>query len=181
MQLGQESRVKPTVVFDIEIYVNYLLISFMNVATGNVRHFEMYPGQRLNTEPLRAILQKYRLVSFNGIQFDLPLLTMALKGADCAAIKAAADQMIKNNLRHWTLGIEPIQADHIDLMEVAPGQASLKLYGGRLHAPTLQDLPIEPDEVIEPEQREQLRRYCENDLSTTLALFERLMPQIQLP
>ena len=171
---------KPTVVFDIEIYVNYLLISFMNVATGNVRHFEMYPGQRLDVAPLRAILQKYRLISFNGIQFDLPLVTMALKGGDCAYIKAAADQMIKNNLRHWTLGIEPIEADHIDLMEVAPGQASLKLYGGRLHAPTLQDLPIEPDAVIEPEQREQLRRYCENDLRTTLALFEHLMPQIQL-
>lgn len=180
MQLGQESRVKPVAIYDIEIYVNYLLISFLNVATGNVRHFEMYPGSKLDVETLRAILRKFLLVSFNGIQFDLPLLTMALSGADCAAIKAAADQMIKNNLRHWTLGIKPVQADHIDLMEVAPGQASLKLYGGRLHAPTLQDLPIEPDALIEPAQREQLRRYCENDLRTTLALFERLKPQIQL-
>ncbi len=171
---------KPTVVFDIEIYVNYMLIAFMNVATGNVRHFEMFPGQRLDAEPLREILKKYQLVSFNGIQFDLPLVTMALKGVDCAAIKAAADLMIKNNLRYWDLGIKPVPADHIDLMEVAPGQASLKLYGGRLHAPTLQDLPIEPSAVIEPAQREQLRLYCENDLRTTLALYERLAPQIEL-
>ena len=34
--------------------------------------------------------------------------------------------------------------DHIDIMPLPIGQASLKIYGGRLHAPKLQDLPIEP-------------------------------------
>ena len=171
---------KPTAVFDIEIYVNYLLVSFMNVATGNVRHFEMYPGKVLDVEPIRAILRRYRLVSFNGIQFDLPLVTLALDSAPCEQIKHVANQMILNGLRHWSLGIEPVKADHIDLMEVAPGQASLKLYGGRLHCPTLQDLPIEPEAVITPNQHALLRRYCENDLRTTLALYERLQPQLQL-
>lgn len=180
MQFGKESGVKPTVVFDIEIYVNYLLVSFMNVATGNVRHFEMYPGKPLDVEPIRAILRQYRLVSFNGIQFDLPLVTLALNGAPCEQIKNVANQMIVNGLRYWALGIEPVKADHIDLMEVAPGQASLKLYGGRLHCPTLQDLPIEPEAVIAPDQHALLRRYCENDLRTTLALYERLQPQLQL-
>jgi hypothetical protein len=180
MQPEKEGRVKPTVVFDIEIYVNYMLVSFMNVATGNVRHFEMYPGKTLEVEPIRAILRQYRLVSFNGIQFDLPLVTLALNGATCEQIKNVANQMILNGLRYWSLGIEPVKVDHIDLIEVAPGQASLKLYGGRLHCQTLQDLPIEPEAVITPDQHALLRRYCENDLRTTLALYERLQPQLRL-
>ena len=171
---------KPTVIFDIEIYTNYLLVAFMNTVTLNIRHFEMFAGQPLDVKTLREVLQRYRLVSFNGIQFDLPLITMALKGAACLEIKAAADRMIKNGERHWALGIESITVDHIDLMEVAPSQASLKLYGGRLHCPTLQDLPIEHGAVITPQQHAVLRKYCENDLHTTLALFEKLAPQISL-
>lgn len=171
---------KPTVIFDIEIYTNYLLVAFMNTVTLNIRHFEMFAGQPLDVKTLREVLQRYRLVSFNGIQFDLPLITMALKGAACIEIKAAADRMIKNGERHWALGIESITVDHIDLMEVAPSQASLKLYGGRLHCPTLQDLPIEHGAVITQQQHAVLRKYCENDLHTTLALFEKLAPQISL-
>jgi hypothetical protein len=63
---------------------------------------------------------------------------------------------------------------------VAPGFASLKVYGGRMNAPRMQDLPIPPDEKIIPEMHEPLRRYCVNDLDTTQMLYERLIPQINL-
>ena len=171
---------KQTAAFDIEIYQDYFLVAFMNAATGRVRHFEMYEGQPLDVEPLRSIVRSYRLVSFNGMNFDLPLLTLALLGKSCGEIKQAANAIIKNNLPHWKLGIEPIVADHIDLIEVLPGIGSLKIYGGRIHQPTLQDLPIEPDALIEPDQRGPLRLYCENDLRVTLALFKALAPQLEL-
>ena len=152
----------------------------MNIATGKVRHFEMFAGHPLEVKGVRQILAKYRLVSFNGINFDLPLLTLALGGADCAEIKATCDKIIKHNLRPWALGIDPMACDHIDLIEVTPGIASLKLYGGRLHQVRLQDLPIEPESSIAPEQRPLLREYCENDLAITRALFNHLLPQITL-
>lgn len=169
-----------TLIFDLEIYRDYFLAAFMNAKTGNVRHFEMHADQVFDARTVRQILVRHRLVSFNGSRFDLPLLTMALQGADCGEIKAASDKIIKNNLRPWALGIDPIGCDHIDLIEVAPGIASLKIYGGRLHSPKMQDLPIDPDASITPEQRALLREYCENDLATTLALFKKLGPQIQL-
>ena len=56
---------------------------------------------------------------------------------------------------------------HIDLMEVAFGDGSLKLYGGRLHSKRLQDLPIAPDSHISDEDRSLLVRYCENDHDTS--------------
>ena len=74
----------------------------------------------------------------------------------------------------------PASWDHIDLIEVAPGQSSLKIYGGRLNAPKLQDLPIDPSSSISPTQREELKRYCVNDLETTWLLFKRLEKAIDL-
>lgn len=186
---------KPTLVFDIETYRDYFLVSFLNIDTGNVRTFEAFDGQELDRDTLRAIVRKYRQVSFNGINFDLPLLTMAMGGASVEAIKSVADKIIKNNMRYWQLGIEPVQADHIDLIEVAPGIASLKMYAGRLHAPKMQDLPIDPDASInsndpievdgctltEPaDKRAALRRYCVNDLHNTKLLFETFAAQIEL-
>ena len=55
-----------------------------------------------------------------------------------------------------------------------------KIYGGRLHAPKLQDLPIEPNALISASQRALLREYCHNDLNTTKILYDALKPQIVL-
>jgi hypothetical protein len=172
--------VKGTLIFDCEVYGNYFLLSFLNADTGNVRHFEMFEGHAFDIATVRKILATYRVVSFNGINFDLPLISLALQGVGTVGIKRIADKIILNNAKAWQLNIEPVECDHIDLIEVAPGIASLKIYGGRLHCPKMQDLPIEPDAMIAPEQRDDLRRYCVNDLETTLALFRKLTPQIEL-
>jgi hypothetical protein len=172
--------VKPTLAFDIETFVDYFLVAFRNIETGNVRMFEMFEGEPLDVNTLRRIVRSYRLISFNGTGFDVPLLTLALQGADCKGIKRVADKIILNNLRHWQLGIEPIKCDHVDLIEIAPGVASLKVYAGRLHYRHMQDLPFAPDADIRLEDRPILRSYCANDLGATVELFNKLKPQIEL-
>ena len=169
-----------TLVFDCEVYVDYFLLAFMDADTLEVQHFELHDDQPFDVREVRLLIAKSRLVSFNGNNFDLPLIALALAGETCRQIKIAADKIIGNNLRHWQLGIDPPECNHIDLIDVAPGVASLKIYGGRMHAPRLQDLPIAPDASLAPAQRAELRAYCENDLSTTLALFRELEPQIAL-
>lgn len=172
---------KSTLIWDCEVYKDYFLAAFLNVDTGNVRHFEMRAGQPLDRVTLRKILAGYRLVGFNSINFDLPILATALMPtATTEDIKRVGDKIIKNNMKYWQLGIDLPECDHVDLIEVAPGIASLKIYGGRLHAPKMQDLPIDPDDSIAPEQRALMRQYCENDLRTTSALFRKLEPQIAL-
>ena len=175
---------RPTLILDLEVYRNYFLAAFRNVATGNVRHFEAFEGQALDLQSLRAILTRYQIITFNGTHFDLPLLSFALAGARCDQIKRACDAIIHNDLRSWQLekqfAFKIVPTDHIDLIEVAPGTASLKTYAGRLHAHRMQDLPIEPNASIEPEDRELLRTYCTNDLVNTQALYTKLLPQIEL-
>lgn len=176
---------KPTVVMDIECYRNYFLVMFKRIDTGVVRSYEIYDNNLLNVSELRTVMGHYRVVTFNGNNYDLPMLTYALTGATCQSLKDASDAIIVGNLRSWQFEDAynvkvPRTWDHIDLIEVAFGQGSLKLYGGRLHSQKLQDLPIEPSASIGPADRESLRLYCQNDLQTTVDLFKHLLPQIEL-
>jgi DNA polymerase elongation subunit (family B) len=172
-------------VLDTEVYRDYYLAMFRDVATGETRAFEMFDGHPFDGDGVRSVLRTCRIVTFNGNNFDLPLLILALKGADCAKVKAGADAIIKQQMRSWNFerqfGVKvPTTLDHVDLIEVAPGVASLKIYGGRMHCRKMQDLPIDPDASISSEQRAQLRTYCGNDLETTTALYTHLLPQIEL-
>lgn len=173
------------IVIDTETYRDYFLLSCLNIESGNVRHFEFYEGQPLDTKTIKQIMTRCLTISFNGNGFDLPIIVAALKGYSVLQIKKLADKIIKSNRPSWLickdLGLSiPRNWDHIDLIEVAPGQSSLKIYGGRLHAPKLQDLPIEPNAGIAPEQRKLMRDYCVNDLDTTALLYSKLEKQVAL-
>lgn len=176
---------KSVCVLDTEVYKDYFLVSLRDVATGAGWEFESFPGQALDSRSIAALIQKVRIVTFNGNHFDIPLIVLALKGADNARIKAGCDAIIQQNLKSWQFeqqfGVKiPQSLDHVDLIEVAPGVASLKIYGGRLHSPRIQDLPILPSASISPEERPVLRQYCGNDLLVTERLYKHLLPQIEL-
>lgn len=173
-----------TVVLDVECYRNYFLVLIRNVETGGQKAFELYDGITLDTKSLENVLTKYRIVTFNGRNYDIPIIELALTGATNKALKAASDNIIVENMKPWDFEnfyeLDFHRLNHIDLIEVAPGQASLKAYGGRLHSKKIQDLPVEPEEEITPAMREELRVYCGNDLATTIDLFNYLQPQLEL-
>ena len=173
------------ITIDVEIYANYFLLSALKSDTNQVIHFEMYDGKTLNRKKLLSVMNKYTTLSFNGNGFDLPIIVAALAGWSTLKLKKLCDEIIKSNKPSWLICKKhdlyiPDNWDHIDIMEVAPGMASLKIYGGRLNAPTMQDLPIAPDAVILPEQHQPLREYCVNDLETTYSLYKLLEKQVAL-
>lgn len=167
-------------VFDVEVYSNYTLVMFKNLASGKIRYFEQFPGLTIDRTGLRKMMSTGELISFNGISYDLPIVSYILTGNDAAACKVLSDALIVDGTPPWKMGVEVIPCDHIDLIEVAPGQASLKIYGGRLNTQKMQDLPIEPGASIIPADRAKLREYCANDLQMTEELYRKLTPQIDL-
>lgn len=199
---------KETLVLDIECYVNYFLVKFMHTKNFNVREYEMFydgdvadSSELLDVAEIRKILRHYRIVTFNGKNYDLPMLMMALRLCSqtyppvdiqsvvqtiCSKLKGVSDHLILGNLRDWQFEQQydikvPEFIDHIDIVEVAPGvMISLKQYGGRMHSKRLQDLPIEPAAEIQQEERPLMRSYCGNDLLTTIDLWNLLQPQIAL-
>ena len=176
--------VPPIWVFDLECYRDYFLIALKNVYSRQIESYEFYPGIEPDYERIKTSLTTKQLISFNGINYDIPLLRLFFANNDNATLKKASDAIIVENMRPWELetmyGGADFHPDHIDLIEVAPGMVGLKLYGGRMHSQRLQDLPIDPAANITPADRPVLKDYCINDLNTTIDMYFQLKPQIDL-
>lgn len=178
---------KPTVIFDSEIYRNYFLAAFKSLKTGRVVTIEARDGEEIDRELLRDMLRNHRIVGFNSRNFDVVILWMAVLGFPVATLKKVANEIILRGLKPWDIEKKydfrlPRDLDHIDLIETAPGVGiSLKVYAGRLHANRLQELPVPPEKVLTRQEMRELKDYCVNsDIPATQLLYERLKGQLDL-
>jgi len=172
-------------ILDVECFHDYFLICFLDRETGKTASFDMWPGKPLNVSRVAHYMRNETTISFNGNSYDLPMISAALDIRNCAELKKISDEIIKSNLPSWRVCKDmdvsvPNTWDHIDIIDVVPGQASLKVYAGRIGYAKLQELPIDPSASISSEQREDLRRYCINDLRVTDALYRTVEKQIAL-
>lgn len=176
------------VIIDCETYRNYFLLGMRQVATGKTSFVEMINDGE-PTSPrgkVAAMMKKNTTISFNGLGYDLAIIWAFIVGKTNSQLKDLSDAIIKTNLPAWQVlknhGVQiPRSWDHIDLIEVSPGRASLKIYGGRMGTRRMKDLPIEPDAIITPEDVPAMRSYCiEDDTRVTLELFHKLHDQIEL-
>lgn len=170
---------KQHIIFDTEIIGSekpVFLICCKIVETGET--FAFWHDKRGHTAKLSNMLQdsRYTWVGFNSENFDRPLVAMAVEGHDEANIKIVAENIIAHNMRSWQTyreyDIDFLEYDHIDIMEVPKGvMLSLKIYEGRMHSPTLQDMPFDHTHDVTPKERALVEAYCMNDVNETERLF----------
>lgn len=169
---------KPVAFFDTECFPNYWLLKI-----GPGYTFSLQAGESFDASTISRILRLFELftvISFNGIYYDVPMISAALAGYNCEQLKWLNDQIILQGLKPWELGFSDWKpADHIDIMEVLPGAGSQKQYAGRIHCKTMQDLPYSPDKYLSAEEMLNVDSYCENDLSVLSELYFSLAPQLQ--
>lgn len=177
---------RPMYELDLETYPDYFLAKFYD-ERGKVFHsFGMWPGQPLDVMGIVNMLAECTIVTFNGNNYDVLMLTLALYGASNEQLKEANDDIIVRRLKPWEFCdkwgiVVPDYIDHIDTMEVAPGvRVGLKMYMGRMHAPTLQDLPYDPSTALDGYGRFVIADYCGNDLIGTNLLRHEIWERIQL-
>ena len=177
---------RPEAVCDTECYRDYWSIGFKNLATGKVIIIEKYEGKPLDTAKIAKIFRKFRIYTFNGNGYDMPMIALAMAGASNDKLKNASDDIIVGQVRTWKFydkyGVSlPPYIDQVDLIEVAPGvKLSLKKYGARMNMKRLQELPIDPSELIGAARRPLMRQYLRNDLDTTEALAKGLSEEIDI-
>ena len=176
--------------FDIESYSNYALIGFKDTVTHKIIYWERIAtdyGDSDWNKPLTMLkwfVENMFFIGFNSREFDMTLTAMALAGKSVAQLKAATNMMIVENFRGWQvlrkMRIKQIECNHIDIMEVAPGFGSLKIYNGRSGGLRMQDLPYNPEIELLTEQIEVTRYYWANDLDATETVWRRIKDDLQL-
>lgn len=177
---------RPAATLDIECYKNYFLVKFRDRQTGRTVETMLFNGEHeLDKKRIATILRNFRIYTFNGNSYDMLLLAYAMAGATEAELKLASDRIIVGKMRSWQftdmygVGL-PSYVDHIDLMDVAPGQATLKMYGGRVHSKYLQDLPVHHTALIKENQLPLMSHYCGNDLILTGNLIDALIVELEM-
>ena len=169
-------------VVDTESYKNYFLIAFKHLRTGKIIIFENSTEHDIHK--LSWIMHSYQTIGFNSIKYDLPMIWMYYVTRNSAMLKELSNALIFQNLfpqqaqKDFNFNIH--KTNHIDLIEVCPLKGSLKLYGARLHAQRIQDLPFEHDSILSSEQITIVRDYCINDLNLTELLYNNLSEPLQL-
>lgn len=168
-----------TLVYDTECFRGFWLAAFKDVATGQVVTFEKSRRAELDRARLHRVFTRNRIVGFNSLGYDAPMVALALSSAGNAELKSASDRIIKGGLRWWevenALNVVVPRLDHIDLIEPQPNAfASLKTLNGRLHGRRLQDLPFDPDADLSEAEMDIVAAYCVNDLEATQLLLEAL-------
>jgi DNA polymerase elongation subunit (family B) len=178
-----------TYTFDIETYVNYTLFAFREVGGKNkLKTFEIRgEDESLDSKQIKKITKlctKNKIITYNGLKFDEPITVYALRGKTAYQIFQAVQALIVDEMRVWQfykkINDKPLIKNHIDIMDVARGSASLKLYGSRLGTKKLQDLPYEPNTQLTKKQMDVVLKYCENDNILTEELYQYLTPDLEL-
>ncbi len=179
-------------VCDTECFSNYWCIGFENIDTGKRIALELFEDHPLDRDKMRDVLRRFRIYTFNGKNYDIPMICYAMqKGTTNAMLKKLNDFIIVGNkmrkkpLMPWEIldmfGITiPNWLDHIDLFEVAPGvRLSLKKYGARMNMKRLAETPIPFDKPLNlARDRPKVIGYMNNDLATTAELKRRLKTEL---
>lgn len=171
-------------VFDCESYVNYFLFMAKHTKTGKYVAFEDFEGHWFDRTLLNRFLWKYLLVGFNSESYDLLVAFLAANGYGPLQLKEVTRDLIefgktpREVMKEHKFFIPTI--NHIDLIEVAPLSASLKIYAGRLHCKRMQDLPYPPEKTLTAGEAAFVKEYCANDLDNTELLLNGLREDLAL-
>lgn len=174
---------------DTECVRNYWLCKFY-LPDGTMREWAFWPGKPLDIEGLRAFLHSVPgIITFNGTNYDCPMIAAALTGVDTDTLKNLNDAIIpgkgQKGVQWWqfyrNFNIPEPTWGHIDLQEPTPGvKISLKIYMGRMHSQLMQDLPFDPHALFDAFDRLNSSKYCGNDLRGTRQLKNTIMPRLRL-
>jgi hypothetical protein len=175
-------------ILDIETYPNYTLYAFKK--GDKVKTFDLYgedgKWSEKKIKKIKKLLTKNLIITFNGMNYDIPMVDYALRcGPTVAEMYQMSVKIVEKQLRSWLIykqiRIEPMNINHIDIIEPSPAVAvSLKLYGARMGTKKLQDLPYDPHVPVSKKQVKELVKYCANDLILTEELYWAIKPRLDL-
>lgn len=179
-----QSNVGGTLFLNVESYPNHFLITFKLHNTNKFLQLECGDNIAFNPRLLAWIMQNYRTVGFNSINYDLLLIWLSYRHQNASYLKDATNDIILRGMREWELkkqyNFQTFTTNHIDLIEVAPLKGSLKLYGARLHTKSIQEQPFDINANLSDFEIEEIKKFNCNQLCITQELFDFMKERLEL-
>lgn len=154
------------VFYDVEVFPNLLLVNYKLAG-------EDKPMIRLlNPKPydIEAML-KYKLIGFNNRRYDNHILWACLLGYSNEQIYDLSQRIVSGD-KNAFFG-EAYNLSYTDIYDFASKKQSLKKWEielGIIHM----ELGLPWDKPVDPDKWHQVSEYCDNDVLSTEALFNRL-------
>lgn len=180
---------KNKLVLDIECYPNYFLVAVKGLATGKTALIDMFGETSTlgkdKSSRLHNFLLNYTTFGYNSNNYDMPMILSAMYGGlSCRELYQLSVKLINQQVRGWQVinNLDVLaEYDHFDIQEPAPAvMISLKNYGTRIGSKKLWDLPYDPHKHLTHSEVENLKKYCINDLDTTIDLYNAIEKRIDL-
>ena len=175
-----------TLILDTECYRNIWYLGIKRREDGFRAHFEFSARSDFDRDRVRRILKRNKSIGFNSLNYDMPMIYLALEGASNEELKNASNKLITESIPHWRaseeIGVTVPKIDHIDLFETNPSvKRGLKLLNGSMHMKRLQELPFEHERILTYPEMDALIEYCQyGDLDGTEKLFDLMDEPIAL-
>lgn len=183
-------------IFDIETYPNCFTCAFEHAESPFKWMFEISDfrdDSRELFEFLRSMAlptSKVRLVGFNNLGFDYPVIHMFMKmGGKCTArqlydkamsiIQADDDNRFANAVWASDRFIEQIDLYKIHHFDNKARATSLKKLEFNMGSQSIQDLPFPVGSILTREQIGVLKRYNQHDVSETKKFYHHSLPMIR--
>lgn len=181
-------------IYDLESYPNIFTCCIAD-ATDRVRwvyEISTRKDQRdLMIDKLRELKRnKGRMVGYNNIAFDYPLLHFILKNQQCSVtdIHAETERLIKRQNISDTFQTGIPKKDwlipQLDLLKIwhfdnKAKMTSLKMLEFNMRSEDIQDLPFKPGTYLTDREMDELIKYNKHDVYQTFLFYEKTLPAIE--
>ena len=179
-------------IYDLETYPNIFSIGLMNVDTKEAWVFEISARKNQSKQMIdfmrRLYREKARMVGFNNIGFDYPVLHYILKNKDCSVysiykkamslISAEDDDRFRNLVREEDVMIPQIDLYKIHHFDNRARATSLKVLEFNMRSDNIEDLPFDIGKDLSSSQMDTLIKYMQHDIKETYKFYLKTLPMI---
>lgn len=154
------------VFYDIEVFPNLLLINYKKAGK------EQPMVRLINPKPIDIEkMLKYKLIGFNNRRYDNHILWACLIGYSIEQIYELSQRIVSGD-KNAFFG-EAYNISYTDIYDFSSKKQSLKKWEIELGVPHM-ELGMRWDEPVDPSKWNQVSEYCDNDVYSTEALFNKL-------
>jgi hypothetical protein len=165
--------------YDLEIFPNYLLISFYDPEAKTVDDFEHFGSDAFqDVRPLSQYIKTLdTVIGFNNQAYDNPVIKTFLGTATIREAKRISDNIIA---REHGGKKEYLTKQDYDVLGILDRKASLKLFEARMGLEKVLESKIPFDKDITEDQTEEIKAYCHHDILATFSLWQHKTTQDKL-